>query len=104
MASANEVIDEVVHRVLDDRPFEAGEEVCVLINGSGSTTLMEMFILYRQAHQILQDNGLSVYRAKIGEFITTQEMAGFSFSLCALDDELKRFWDAPADCPYFTVR
>jgi dihydroxyacetone kinase-like protein len=104
MGTANEIMDIVAERVINDRPFVAGEEVCVLINGMGSTTLMEMFILYRRLDTILKSKGIKVHRSRIGNFITTQEMAGFSLSLCVVDDELKHFWDAPADCPYFCNR
>jgi dihydroxyacetone kinase-like protein len=70
----------------------------------GSTTLMEMFILYRRLGMILEAKEIAVHKARIGNFITTQESAGFSLSLCAVDEELKRFWDAPANCPYFCAR
>ncbi len=104
IGTADEIMDIVAARVIEDRPFVSGEEVCVLINGSGSTTLMEMFILYRRLSAILQAKKITVHRARIGNFITTQEMAGFSLSLCAVDAELKHFWDAPANCPYFIAR
>lgn len=104
MGTADEIMDIVAGRVIDDRPFVSGEEVCVLINGMGSTTLMEMFILYRRLSSVLKAKDISVHKARIGNFITTQEMAGFSLSLCAVDDELKHFWDAPANCPYFIAR
>jgi dihydroxyacetone kinase-like protein len=104
MGTADEIMDIVAERVIQDRPFVAGEEVCVLINGMGSTTLMEMFILYRRLDAILKSKGITVHSSRIGNFITTQEMAGFSLSLCAVDEELKHFWDAPADCPYFCNR
>ena len=104
MGKADEIMDIVAERVLNDRPYVSGEEVCVLINGMGSTTLMEMFILYRRLASILKSKNIAVHKARLGNFITTQEMAGFSLSLCAVDEELKRFWDAPANCPYFTAR
>jgi phosphoenolpyruvate---glycerone phosphotransferase subunit DhaK len=104
LGKADEIMDIVAARVLDDKPFISGDEVCVLINGSGSTTLMEMFILYRRLAAILKSREISVHKVKIGNFITTQEMAGFSLSLCAVDEELKHFWDAPANCPYFIAR
>jgi dihydroxyacetone kinase-like protein len=33
----------------------------------------------------------------MGSFCTSQEMAGFSISLTKLDDELKKYYDMPAD-------
>ncbi len=101
MMSANEVMDIVAERVIEDGEFKSGDEVLVLINGAGSTTLMEMFILYNRLEEILKKKNIKPYRPLIGNIITTQEMAGFSLSMCKADDEIKRLWDAPANTPYF---
>ena len=37
----------------------------------------------------------------IGEFITTQEQAGFQMMIARMDKELIELWDAPADTPFF---
>ena len=39
--------------ILEDKPFVAGDEVCVLLNNAGSLTLMELSILYRQGSAAL---------------------------------------------------
>jgi len=51
---------------------------------------------------ILKDRGIKVYDVVIGSFLTTQEMAGASFTFLKLDDEIKQLWDAPADSPGFS--
>ncbi|MEL6149956.1 MAG: dihydroxyacetone kinase subunit DhaK [Chloroflexota bacterium] len=94
--SADATIDAMLPPVLDDMPFEAGDEVLVMLNNSGSMTQMEMFILYRRAAQILTERGIRVYKSWIGPYATTQEMAGFAISVCKVDNELKALWDAPA--------
>ena len=44
--------------------------------------------------------GISVLRVpKLGEFCTAQEMAGISVTLTKLDDEIKQYYDGPADSP-----
>ena len=98
--SADATIDLMLPPILEDLPFEAGDEVLVLLNNSGSLTLMELFILYRRAAQKLAEAGIEVYRAWIGPYATTQEMAGFALSLCRVDDQLKSLWDAPAKGAY----
>ncbi len=103
MTTANKIMDIVAEKIITDGEFKSGDDVLVLINGSGSTTLMEMFILYDRLKDILKDRGINPYRPLIGNIITTQEMAGFSLSICKADDETKRLWDAPADTPYFKV-
>lgn len=103
LASADEVMEVVANRLLEDGEFRSGDEVLVLINGSGSTTLMEMFILYDSLEKLLSERGIKPYRPLIANVVTTQETAGFSLSLCRADAETKRLWDAPANTPYFKV-
>jgi dihydroxyacetone kinase-like protein len=103
LSSANEVMDIVAQRVIDDGEFKKGEDVLVLINGCGSTTLMEMFLLYSRLEDILTERGITPFKPLVGNYITTQEMAGFSLSLCRADDEVKRLWAAPANAPYLKV-
>ena len=101
MKTANEIMDIVADRIIEDGDFKSGDEVLVLINGSGCTTLMEMFILYNRLDEILKSKNIKPYKPLIGNIITTQEMAGFSLSMCKADDEIKKLWDAPANTPYY---
>lgn len=103
MMSANEIMDRVADQVIADGEFGAGDEVLVHINGCGSTTLMEMFILYNRLDEILANKNIKPFKPLIGNYITTQEMAGFSLSLCKADNELKRLWAAKANTPYFKM-
>lgn len=101
LVSADATIDLMLPSILDDLPFKAGEEVLVFINNSGSLTQMELFILYRRVAQRLKETNIKVYKTWLGPYATTQEMAGFALSLCRVDDELKRLWDAPANGAYY---
>jgi dihydroxyacetone kinase-like protein len=103
LPTADQVMDIVAQRVLEDGEYNQGDEVLVLINGSGATTLMEMFILYNRLDEILKSRGIHPYHPLIGNYVTTQEMAGFSLSLCKADEHIKRLWDAPTRTPYFKV-
>ena len=64
---------------------------------------MEMFILYNGLEALLSSKGLKPYKPLIGNFVTTQEMAGFQLTMCKADDQIKKLWDFPADTPYFKV-
>jgi dihydroxyacetone kinase-like protein len=103
LPSANEVIEIVTERVIQDGDFKNGDELLVLINGSGATTLMEMFIMYNRLEQILKSRNMKVHRPLIGNYVTTQEMAGFSLSICKADEETKRYWDSRTVTPYLKV-
>ena len=94
---ADATIDLMLPPILQDLPFTAGDEVLVLLNNSGSMTLMELYILYRRVAQKLAAADIRVYKAWVGAYATTQEMAGFALSLCRVDAQLKALWDAPAN-------
>ncbi|MBK8023875.1 MAG: dihydroxyacetone kinase subunit DhaK [Chloroflexi bacterium] len=96
IASAEDTIDLMLPR-LDDLPFQAGDEVFVLLNNSGSMTLMELYILHRAVAQRLSEADIRLAGSWIGAYATTQEMAGFALSLCRADEQLKDLWAAPAN-------
>lgn len=104
LKTANETADVMLPMLLDDLKAKAGEELLVIVNGAGATTLMELFIFFRRVHKILGERKIKVARAKIGEFITTQEQGGLQLLIARMDSELLHFWDAPCDAPYFVVR
>ena len=103
MVSADATIDLMLPTILEDKPFVSGDEVCVLINNAGSLTIMELSILYRRVQERLDEAGISVHRAWLGQYATTQEMAGFGLSLCKVDDQLKALYDAPANGAFFKM-
>lgn len=99
--SSREVCKIICEKLIEDMPYEPGDEVVVLVNGSGSTTMMEMSIFYQDVVDYLNFKGIKVYDGVAGNFITTQELGGLSLSLCKMDDELKRLWDAPCSTPAY---
>ena len=96
MIPANELVERMVNGIVEDLPFAAGNEVCLLINSLGSTTYTEMLIINSKVRQLLADMEIEVYDTLIGNFCGSQEMAGFSITLMKLDDELKQYYDMPA--------
>jgi dihydroxyacetone kinase-like protein len=103
MMSANEVIDRVADRLIQDGEYKSGDDLLVIVNGTGATTLMEMFIMYDHLEDLLESRKMRVFKPKIGNYLTTQEMAGIQLTMCRADGETKKLWDEPADTPYFSV-
>jgi dihydroxyacetone kinase-like protein len=97
---ADEIVDMLLEKILADIDYN-GSEVAVMINGCGSTPLMELFIVNNRVADVLADKGIKVYKTFVGEYMTSIEMEGFSISLLRLDDELKELLDAEADTPAF---
>jgi dihydroxyacetone kinase-like protein len=101
---ADRIAEQLVAAILEDGPYTAGDRVAVLVNGLGATPKEELYVLYRRAHQLLEEHGLVVHRVWVGEYATSLEMAGASISLLRLDDELTRLIDAPVTTPFFVQR
>ena len=101
LLSADETARILVNEVVKDLPFREGDEVNVIVNGYGSTTLMELFIVNRKTHQLMKDLGVKIHRTEVGNFLTSQEMAGCSVTLMRLDADLKKYFDSPAVTPAY---
>ena len=101
LLTADEVVDEMMGKILPDLPYQNGDEVSVLMNGLGSTPKEELYVAYRKVAAILADRGIRVFKPYVGEFATSLEMTGFSISVLKLDDELKALLRAAAVTPFF---
>jgi dihydroxyacetone kinase-like protein len=102
LQSADETASIMLDMLLRDLAASAGDELLVVLNGAGATTLMELYIVFRRVSQILGEKNIRLVRSAVGEFITTQEQAGFQMMIARMDKELIRLWDAPADTPFFS--
>ena len=96
---ADEIVEMLMEPVIRDLPYAPGDGVLLFVNSMGGTPLIELYIAYRKAHQVLEEHGLSVRRSLVGPYITSLEMAGISVTLLKLDEELERLWDAPVHTP-----
>jgi len=101
LLSSDEVVREMMDRILPDLPYSSGDTVSVLVNGLGATPKEELYVAYRKVAEILRERGISVFKVYVDEFATSLEMAGFSISLLKLDDELKSLLAKPARTPFF---
>jgi dihydroxyacetone kinase-like protein len=85
--------------VIDDLPFQQGDEVLAFVNGMGGTPLIELYIVYKELARVCKAHSITITRNLVGNYITSLEMAGCSITLLKLDNELARFWDAPVLTP-----
>lgn len=99
LMSADRTAETILGLLIKDLPYKRDDEVIATVNGYGSTTRMEMFIVMRRIHSYLTERGISIYSSEVGEFCTSQEMAGISITLIKLDGELKKYYDMPAESP-----
>ncbi len=99
MEPADAIVERLLSPVIEDLPFQNDDEVLLFVNGMGGTPLMELYLAYRHAEEVLSGHGIRVKRRLVGNYITSLEMQGISVTLLRLDDEMVRLWDAPVDTP-----
>ena len=95
LQSAKEMAAKMVDIVLPDYPFTAGDEVVVLVSGLGATPVMELYVLYNEIHQIMEQKGIITYKAYVGNYFTSLDMMGATLTVMKLDEELKELIDLP---------
>jgi phosphoenolpyruvate---glycerone phosphotransferase subunit DhaK len=101
LLSADETVEQIIPRIVEDLPYRRGDEVILVINGYGATTRMEMFIVNRKIRVMLAKLKIQVHATEIGEFCTSQEMKGLSITLVKVDDELKAHFNAPCKSSFY---
>jgi dihydroxyacetone kinase-like protein len=95
LAPAAEIVERLTTPILEDLPFEEGDQVLAFVNSMGGTPLIELYLVYNDLNRLLGERGITVTRNLIGPYITSLEMAGCSITLLKLDEEMTRLWDAP---------
>ena len=100
---ADAIVDEMMDRLLADRPLASGDRASILVNSLGATPPEELYIMYRRAQSRLADLGVEIVVPLVGRYATSMEMTGATLTLCRLDVELERLLKAPCHCAFWTV-
>ncbi|MFR3529018.1 MAG: dihydroxyacetone kinase subunit DhaL [Lachnospiraceae bacterium] len=98
---ADVLAEKMFDQIMEDSDLGAGDEVCALVNGLGSTSIAELAIVYRKVKELLDQKEIKVHDADLNSYCTSQEMGGFSITLFKLDEELKKYYDMPCYCPFY---
>lgn len=101
--TADDVTDRLLQPILEELALGEGDKVAVLVNGLGSTTLLELYLLHRRVAQVLNTQQVEIYHSWVGEYCTSLEMGGASVSLMKLDKDLTLWLDHPCDTPALKV-
>lgn len=97
MMTSGEIADFSVQAILED--MSPRNPVLLLVNGMGATPLLELYGFNAEVHRVLGERGVAVARTLVGNYVTSLDMAGASVTLCQIDEELLRLWDAPVKTP-----
>lgn len=101
LASASELAEQLVSALLEETPDGAGPRVGVILNGLGSVSYEELFVVFRSVGGLLRKAGLELVEPEAGELVTSLDMGGLSLTLVWLDDELEPLWTAAAATPAY---
>ena len=101
LPTADELAVTLVDGVLGDAPATGSTRLAVILNGLGRTKYEELFVVWGTVSRLLRERGYEVVEPEVGELVTSLDMAGCSLTVMWLDDELEKYWRAPADCPAY---
>lgn len=84
---SRELAKELITRLKQEFKWEKGERYGVLVNGLGATPLMEQFVFMNDALTLLEEEGLTIEFTKVGDYMTSIDMAGLSLTLIKFEQE-----------------
>ena len=101
MPTAEALAHTLVNGVLGDYTDTDSKRIAVILNGLGRTKYEELFVVWGTAAKLLRERGYELVEPECGELVTSLDMAGCSLTVMWLDEELERYWTAPADSPAY---
>jgi len=102
MQPADILVERMYRELKKEMDLREGQELAVLVNSLGATTLLELYTVYYDLEKLLEEDRIIVYDGDVNSYCTSQEMRGFSISFMKLDEELKRYYDMPCASPYYS--
>ena len=103
ISSSKNIVKFMMDKIFDDYSYNKNDIVIPFVNGSGSTTLMELLIIYKDIEEYLSKYNINSFKPLVNEYITTQDSAGFSISLLKSNDIMRELWEEPCSAPYFHI-
>ncbi|MDT2815679.1 dihydroxyacetone kinase subunit DhaK [Vagococcus carniphilus] len=80
---------ELVEKLKNEFEWKKGDSYAVLVNGLGSTPLMEQFVFMNDVKELFDKEGLDIEFKKVGDLMTSIDMAGLSLTMVKLEDNWK---------------
>ena len=100
MQPSRQLAEELTGKLLEAFEAKSGERYALLINGMGATPLMEQYVFANDVASLLRDAGLEVAYRKLGNYMTSIDMAGLSLTLMKIEDEA---WLEAMESPVKTI-
>ena len=100
MQPSRQLAEELTGKLLEAFDAKSGDRYALLINGMGATPLMEQYVFANDVAGLLRDAGLEVAYRKLGNYMTSIDMAGLSLTLMNIEDEA---WLEALESPVKTI-
>ncbi|WP_314676309.1 dihydroxyacetone kinase subunit DhaK [uncultured Streptococcus sp.] len=100
MQPSRQLAEELTGKLLEAFDAKSGERYALLINGMGATPLMEQYVFANDVASILGGAGLEVTYRKLGNYMTSIDMAGLSLTLMKIEDDA---WLEALESPVKTI-
>lgn len=100
MQPSRQLAEELTGKLLEAFEAKTDERYALLINGMGATPLMEQYVFANDVASILGDAGLDVVYRKLGNYMTSIDMAGLSLTLMKIEDDA---WLEALESPVKTI-
>ncbi|MCR8660235.1 dihydroxyacetone kinase subunit DhaK [Paenibacillus endoradicis] len=104
--SADQLAERTVTSLLNNLNIDndTNEEVVVMINGFGGTPLQELYLLNNSVSRELAGKNKIIYKAFVGNYMTSIDMTGASVTIMKLDDTLKKWLAEPCNTPALVIQ
>ena len=97
MKPVKDLVKDLITAINEQLKLNKGDKIAVIVNGMGSTPLMELYIAAKNTKEELDALGVDIRLFKTGNYMTSIDMQGMSITLCKLDDELESLLKEPQE-------
>ena len=101
LRQANDLVDDLYKRIMNDSKLMANDNVAIMINSLGATPLEELYIVSKRFNENLSKSNIKNVKTYVGRYATSMEMAGMSITTLKLNDDLKKYLLAKSECPFW---
>lgn len=104
MQPVDRLVDRMYSQFMAEAHLKQGTELCVLINGLGSISIMELSIVFQRVKKLMEADGLVLYDADFNNYCSSYTSDGFSITFFQIEEAWKHYLAAPCFSPYYFHR
>jgi len=102
MQPVDQLVDRMYSQFMVETHLDPGTELCVLVNGLGTISIMELSIVFQRLKKLMETDGLVLYDADFNNYCASYTSNGFSITLFRVEEEWKPYLDMPCYSPYYS--